>query len=292
MKTQNLILFLFLFCGILNAQKQILLYDGKAPGSETWTYSEGEMYSDLFKTDIVYNVVDPSVLVYKPQPGVADRGVSVLIAPGGGFFSLSINREGTDLAKKLAELGYTAFVLKYRLVKCKTNDPAREMVAELKDRPTFNKKYSPLMRMTGVDAKTAIKYIRNHRNEYGKASDNVGVIGFSAGGTVVLESMISTSSDSLPDFAACIYGAPREELLESKLPDKVIPMFVCAATDDQSKLTPKSIFLYNKWYDADWPIELHIYSKGGHGFGMGKKGLPVDTWSDRFIEWIDELYHN
>ena len=92
----------------------------------------------------------------------------------------------------------------------------------------------------------------------------------------------------MPDFVANIYGGPRPELLTVATPDKKIPMFVCAASDDQLKLAPRSIEMYNKWLESGQSVELHMYAKGGHGFGIGKQNLPVDSWEIRFEEWLIE----
>ena len=87
----------------VTAQDEVIsLYEGKAPGSEDWNWQEAQMYSNLFKTEVVYNVADPKLLVFKPKN---PNGTSIIIAPGGGFQTLSINREGIDLAKELASKG-------------------------------------------------------------------------------------------------------------------------------------------------------------------------------------------
>jgi acetyl esterase/lipase len=89
----------------------------------------------------------------------------------------------------------------------------------------------------------------------------------------------------VPNFAASIYGGPNEDVLALKIPS-AIPLFICAASDDQLKLAPKSIQLYNKWLEAGQPVELHMYEKGGHGFGMGIQNLPVDHWIEQYSNWL------
>lgn len=282
---------LFLACFVLvstasKAQETIKLYQGKAPGSENWTQQEAQMYSDLFKTEVVYNVTDPSVLVYQVPKGVKNTGTAIVIAPGGGFQSLSINREGKELADILSKKGITAFVLKYRLNKTETNDPAREMMDKLKDRAAFEKNSLATIQLAAQDGKNALNYVRNNASKYGIDTKKVGIIGFSAGSTVAMETVLDNKKEQLPDFVANIYGGPRPELLSVPAPEKKIPMFVCAASDDQLKLAPRSIQMYNKWLDAGQSVELHMYSKGGHGFGTGKQNLPVDLWENRFEEWL------
>lgn len=284
---KKIIYSLFLISGMLaNAQESVKLYQGKAPGSENWTQKEAQMYSDLFKTEVVYNVTDPSLLVYQVPKGIKNTGTAIVIAPGGGFQSLSINREGIELAETLSKKGITAFVLKYRLNKTETNDPAREMMDKLKDRAAFEKNSLATIKLAAQDGKNALKYVRNNASKYGIDVKKVGIIGFSAGSTVAMETVLENIADQLPDFVANIYGGPREDLLKIATPEKKIPMFVCAASDDQLKLAPRSIQLYNKWLDAGQSVELHMYAKGGHGFGTGKQNLPVDSWLNRFEEWL------
>ncbi|WP_294279842.1 alpha/beta hydrolase [uncultured Chryseobacterium sp.] len=275
--------------GSIDAQKTIPLYQGKAPGTESWTQKEAQQFSDLFKTEVVYNVAQPSMLVFEADQAKAN-GTVIVIAPGGGFQSLSINREGVDLAKKLAAKGITAIVLKYRLLETKSNDPAREMMDNLKSRTSFDERTAPIKMMAGEDIRTAIAYLRSHAKEMNIKPDRLGVIGFSAGSTVILESVLhSKDASTIPNFAASIYGGPSEDLLKAEIPKSPLPLFICAASDDQLKLAPKSVLLYNKWTEAGQPAELHIYEKGGHGFGMGKQNLPVDRWSDVYMDWL--IFH-
>ncbi|MBF4484913.1 alpha/beta hydrolase [Flavobacterium sp. CSZ] len=278
--------FLMLVSTTAKAQETVKLYAGKAPGSENWTQKEAQMYSDLFKTEVVYNVTDPSLLVYQVPKGVKNTGTAIVIAPGGGFQSLSINREGKELAEILSKKGITAFVLKYRLNKTESNDPAREMMEELKDRAAFEKNSLATIKLAAQDGKNALKYVRDNASKYRIDVKKVGIIGFSAGSTVAMETVLENTVHQLPDFVANIYGGPRPELLTVATPEKKIPMFLCAASDDQLKLAPRSIQMYNKWLEAGQSVELHMYSKGGHGFGTGKQNLPVDSWETRFEEWL------
>lgn len=270
----------------VNAQQSIPLYQGKAPGSENWTYSEKEMDSDLFKTHLVYNVAAPAIEIYA-APKAKANGTVIIIAPGGGFQSLSINKEGRDLAKVLQEKGITAVVLKYRLLETKTGDPAREMMENIKDRPAFDAKTAPIKVMAGNDIKTAIAYLRKNAGKLNINPAKLGVIGFSAGASVILESVLhSEEASTIPNFAASIYGGPSDAVLGYPVPGQKLPLFICAADDDQLKLAPKSVMLYTKWHDAQQPVELHIYEKGGHGFGMGKQESPVDNWSHVYLDWL------
>ena len=110
-------------------QKVIPLYQGKAPGSETWNWKEQVQDSTPFHHKIIYNVVQPTLTVF-PAQGVQQAGTAVIIAPGGGFYLLSFEHEGNQVAEELSKKGVTAFVLKYRLVHSK--DPIPEVMASLK----------------------------------------------------------------------------------------------------------------------------------------------------------------
>src|SRR6187431_2074814 len=110
-------------------QKVIQLYDGPAPGSENWTWNEAENDNNSWQTKVVYNVSRPTLTVFTPEAGKAN-GTAVIIAPGGAFHALSINSEGFDVAKWLAQKGITCFVLKYRLVHSLTTDPVAEVMAK------------------------------------------------------------------------------------------------------------------------------------------------------------------
>lgn len=277
----------FLFgLNTISAQKTIPLYQGKAPGTENWTQKEAQQFNELFKTEVVFNVTQPSMLYFEADKTKAN-GTIIVIAPGGGFQSLSINREGIDLAKKLAENGIASVVLKYRLIETKSNDPAKEMMENIKDRKAFDARTAPIKVMAGDDIKTAISYLRTHAKELNINPEKLGVIGFSAGASVILESVLhSKDASTLPNFAASIYGGPSQEILETEIPKAPLPLFICAASDDQLKLAPKSVLLYSKWLEAGQPAELHIYEKGGHGFGMGKQNNPVDNWSNVYLDWL------
>ena len=268
----------------LSAQDQVVqLYEGKASGSEDWNWEEAQQYSGLFQTEVVYNVTNPSLLVFKPEN---PNGTAIIIAPGGGFQTLSINREGIEVAKELASKGVTAFVLKYRLIHSKTDNPAKELLNNLKDRDAHYERSERVQKMAGNDCKTAIKYVRNNADEFGINTHKVGVIGFSAGATVILESVLNNNeAENLPNFAASLYGGPSDDLLAKEIP-REIPLFIAAASDDQLKLAPKSIALYSKWLKTEYPVELHVYAKGGHGFGMKTQNLPVDSWYKRFEAWL------
>ncbi|MBY0482106.1 MAG: alpha/beta hydrolase fold domain-containing protein [Chitinophagaceae bacterium] len=268
------------------AQESIKLYPTKAPGSESWNWQEKSGYSNVFKTELVYNVTEPTLLVY-PAPKNIATGTSVIIAPGGGFQTLSINSEGIDVAKWLNGKGVTCFVLKYRLAKSNTDDPATELMAKMADPKKFEAENAPVIPLATNDGLTAVKYVRSHAATYGLNPDKIGFMGFSAGGTVTMSVVYHADADSRPNFIAPIYAfAP--EVLAGSVPSQITPAFIVAASNDQLMLTSHSTSIYQKWFEAKQPAELHIYEKGGHGFGMHKQYLTSDKWIERFGEWLGQ----
>jgi acetyl esterase/lipase len=135
-----------------------------------------------------------------------------------------------------------------------------------------------------ADGRQAIKVVRHHASEWGIKPDRVGIIGFSAGGMVTMGVVMENDAESRPDFAAPIYGGGTNG---AKVPEDAPPLFILCASDDRLAATG-SVRLYNEWKAAGKPVELHIYEKGGHGFGMNQKGLPVDHWIDRYGDWLSQ----
>jgi acetyl esterase/lipase len=265
------------------AQEVIPLYPGTAPGSTQESYPEREYFSKTWNTEVVTNVTKPSLTVFKPSAELRD-GTAVVICPGGGFMALSIASEGTDVAKFLAAKGVTAFVLKYRLAHT-GEDATQEFTTLMADRQKFEEMLRKVEPLSVADGLAAVTYVRQHAAEWGVSPDRVGIIGFSAGGAVTVGVAFHYAPEGRPAFVAPIYagGMPRE----AQVPADAPPMFVAAATDDTLGLAPESVALYEKWTSAHKSAELHMYAKGGHGFGMHKQGFPTDHWIDRFADWLE-----
>jgi lysophospholipase L1-like esterase/acetyl esterase/lipase len=271
----------------LNAicQEVINLYPSKALGSENWTWTEGESTQNMFNTRVVYNVVNPTITVFLPEKNKA-TGTAMIIAPGGGFHTLSMDSEGIELAKYLVTKGVAAFVLKYRLAHSLTQDPVKELIDKMSDLKTFNESTSGIIPLGINDANTAIKYVRNNAAKFDIDGSKIGMIGFSAGGTVTAGTVYTTDNDSKPNFIAPIYAFIPDDEPFKTAPTLKIPVFLTVATDDQLGLTGTSFKLYDQWKAAGNTPELHVYEKGGHGFGMRKQNLPSDKWHERFTDWM------
>ncbi|MES2795998.1 MAG: alpha/beta hydrolase-fold protein [Bacteroidota bacterium] len=274
----------FFFCS--KAQQTIRLYEGKAPGSESWNWTEKQNNKNSFNTEVVYNVSDPTITAFLPPPSLA-TGTAIVIAPGGAFHTLSINSEGNDVAKWLNARGVAAFVLRYRVVKSETDDPVKELMSKMGDFKKLDAENATVVPLAIADGKKAIEYVRTHAKEYNINPKQIGIMGFSAGGTVTMGVGYSYSPENRPDFIAPIYaylGALENKIVRADAP----PAFVVVASDDQLGLAPHSIQIYTDWLAAKKSVELHAYLKGGHGFGMRKQNIPTDSWIDRFGDWMKQ----
>lgn len=284
-------LFIFLLTGVLSihfsvAQNKVVkLYDGAAPGSENWTWTEKIM--KMGETEFAYNIVSPELIVFE-VPKEKATGQAVIVCPGGGFHFLSMKNEGFDVAKWLNEKGITAFVLKYRTEHCLTENPMVEFMQKGPNTDKFNKDMEPVVAMAIEDGKAAVAYVREHAGDFGIQPDQIGIMGFSAGGTVTTGVSFMYGEQSRPDFAVPIYpyvgsfGNPA-------VPENAPAIFIAVASDDTFGFQTHGTRLYNQWSEAGKSAELHIFRKGGHGFGMQKQNLPTDQWIDRFYEWLENL---
>jgi len=157
----------------------IELYDGPAPGSENWDWQE----SFVEQANMAYNIVSPTLTVYQANKEIA-TGKAVIICPGGGFHFLSMESEGYSVAEWLQEKGITAFVLKYRTEHCQSDNPMQEFMQKKPNSDEFNKNIKPIVAMGIADGTAAIAYVREHAVDFGIRKGQIGIMGFSAGGTV------------------------------------------------------------------------------------------------------------
>lgn len=277
--------FILLFYSASHAQQKVIqLYDGPAPGSESWTWNEAENDKNAWQTKVVYNVSKPTLTIFAPDADKAN-GTAVIIAPGGAFHALSINSEGYDVANWLVKKGITCFVLKYRLAHSLTTDPVGEVMAKW-GKKEFDDANAAVIPLCIADGKAAIAWIRKHAAEYNIAPDRIGIMGFSAGGTVTTSALFNYTKENRPDFAAPVYPYfPKE--MQGEVAADAPPLFITAASNDGLGLAPHSVDLYSKWLSTKHDAELHMYTKGDHGFGMRKQNLPTDNWIERFAEWLD-----
>lgn len=267
-----------------NAQQQVVpLWSGAAPGSEKWTYHEQTVDSPRFHTRVVLNVSRPTLTVYLPKASRAN-GTAVIVCPGGGFHFLSIDNEGIKVAHWLTAHGVTAFLLKYRLVETQPSTFAKQTMEDIANRNEMRAIMKTLAPMVLADGQQAVRIVRRRAAEWKIDPKRIGMIGFSAGGYVSADVALNHDATSRPDFSAAIYPAlPPDAMVPSDAP----PIFVACASDDPL-LPPLAhcVRLYTLWKIAGVPAELHVYARGGHGFGMSKRGLPVDHWIDAYGDWL------
>lgn len=254
-----------------SADSQVVnVWPGVAPGSENWTHKE-KVIEDTPLGTVILNVVTPTLTAYLPDPAKA-TGTGIIIAPGGAFVALAIDLEANKLAPWFQERGIAVFVLKYRLLeKREEGIPAGMNMDEVG-------KYGI------ADGIQALKVVRQHAAEWGVSPDRVGFMGFSAGAMVTSGTLLQEDAAARPSFAAMIYGAPFGVM--PAIPAKLPPMFLAWAQDDPIALEPVNRF-YDALRAAGHKPEVHIFSTGGHGFGMRKQGTASDHWIDTFYHWLE-----
>jgi acetyl esterase/lipase len=260
----------FTFLMACSVYSQVVsVWPGAAPGSENWTQKETSVTDTPLGT-VVFNVVTPTLTAYLPERNKA-TGTGIIIAPGGAFVALAIDLEGNNVARWLQEKGIAAFVLKYRIMEKRGEGiPAMDQDQAAK---------------YGIaDGIQAIKVVRQHAAEWGLSPDRIGFMGFSAGAMVTSGALLQPDAAARPNFAAMIYGGPFGVM--PAIPAKLPPMFMAWAQDDALALKFVVKF-HDALTSAGHKPEAHIFSAGGHGFGMKKQGISSDHWIDAFYYWLE-----
>jgi len=245
------------------------VWPGAAPGSERWTQQERTIENTPVGT-VIFNVVTPTLTAYLPERSNA-TGTGVVIAPGGAFVALAIDLEGSTVARWLQERGIAAFVLKYRIVE-KRGDGIPQMDMDTAGRYGI------------ADGIQAIKVVRQHATAWGVSPDRIGIMGFSAGAMVTSGTVLQPDSAVRPSFAAMIYGGPFGVM--PAIPPKLPPLFLAWAQDDPV-VRDLIVKFHGALEHAGQKPEVHIYSAGGHGFGLKKQGTTSDHWIDDFYNWLN-----
>ncbi len=281
----------------IHAQTVIPLYKGKVPNSIK--HSEQEVKNVNDAGQIRYSkVTQPTLEIHLPEAGKAN-GTAIVIIPGGGYGIVSYTNEGTDIAREFNKMGIAAFILKYRL-------PSDKIMAD--------KTIGPLQ-----DAQQAIKTVRMRAKEWGVDTAKVGIIGFSAGGhlastagTHFTKSVIDNKEkiNLRPDFMILMYPVislteelmhkgSRDNLIGSnpsiqltslysnntQVTEKTPPTILIHAGDDRTVKVENSLRFYESLLRCGVPAEMHIYPKGGHGFGVNNRTTP-DKWTERVENWL------
>jgi acetyl esterase/lipase len=181
-----------------------------------------------------------------------------------------------------------AFVLKYRLNPFFGDDGPDEVAEPMPHPRDAVAMRAWLQRLAGrapdlgtADAEQAIRVLRKQSDAWGIDPERIGIIGFSAGGTIATQAAATSDPTARPNFVVNIYGA----YCNREVPPQAPPYFGVVAADDELCL---GFFLdtTRQWLDAGAPTEFHVYETGGHGFGLVPQGTPVDTWTDRLEDWL------
>jgi acetyl esterase/lipase len=286
--------------GNLFSQTTIPLYTGSIPNAKETADEETGQYIE----DSVYNISkisNPTLTIYLP-PKEKATGTAVIVCPGGGYWVVSVHHEGVDVAKRFNEMGIAAFVLKYRL-------PDEKYMT--------NKEVVPVQ-----DAQRAIQFVRSNANKFHINKDRVGILGFSAGGhlaatagTHFKTSYISNKKkiNLRPDFMILVYPVisftdsighigsrdrligknPTEEKIkqysnELQVTPETPPAFLIHAKDDDGVPVENSLTFAAALKRNKVPVEVYLYEKGGHGFGMNNKTSKV-KWIELAEQWIKKL---
>ena len=279
-------------------REEIRLWPGRAPGSEAWTIAETTTRSPSGDR-IISNVSDPTLTVFLPDAAVA-TGAAVVVAPGGALRLLGWDNEGVRAAEWLNTKGIAAFVLKYRTLQMPPPQtpgggatppvapsaaaPRQEMVirnGNANPEPD-DARLAEVLRMGIADAQQALRLVRRNAVMWRIDPDRVGIMGFSAGGGVAVGTALAQRTDASPDFLVSLYGP---SLMDVNVRPDTPPIFIAVGAT-HFNVTNGCLALFAAWKAGGRPAEIHVYDQVSAGFGMTKRGLPVDGWTERLHEWL------
>ena len=222
----------------------------------------------------ISNVVQPTITLYLPAKDKAN-GTGIVICPGGGYQHLAIDKEGHDIARWLNTIGIAAVVLKYRLPGSMRGS-AQGDLHEVADK----------IHVALEDAESAMRLMRENASKWNLKPGAIGMMGFSAGGHLAAMMGMMAPPDSRPDFLVLGYPAiPATLNVTSSMPRT----FLVAADDDTTVNAAENAGrLFAALRAAKIPAELHIYSSGGHGFGIQKSGKTSAAWTGALVAWLKE----
>src|SRR5690606_33234051 len=278
----------------MEAQETVPLYQGPIPNSKD--VPDEETREQRNGIVIVGKITRPTVTIF-PAPAETANGTAVIIFPGGGYWINAISHEGEDVARKFNEHGITAFVVKYRI----PNDAA------MKERKT-----GPLQ-----DAQQAIAWVRTNASRWKVKPDRIGIMGFSAGGhlastagTHFVRPVVPQKVSVRPDFMILIYPVisfqpefghlgSRDQLIgknpdpkdvhyfsnELQVTKQTPPTFLVHAADDQTVPVENTTRFFTHLRKQGVATEMHVYQKGGHGFGMNNP-LSESDWVSLCLNWL------
>jgi acetyl esterase/lipase len=248
--------------------------------------AQNEIWETMFGQLTLRNVTRPALYPVLPAPGRAN-GTALVIAPGGGFLSLSFDNEGMKVARHLAQQGVSCFVLAYRLDPTPVDAAgfmqavARRFASVTPGAARSVLKDDGAQALAQQDGLAAIRHLRSRATDYGIDSHRIGMIGFSAGARTTMNVATAYDADSRPDFIGVIYGAAPDRPVPRDAP----PAFIAVAADDPLS-GYGSVPIFENWRAAGKSAELHVYAAGDHGFGMRRTGTSADNWILHFTQWM------
>jgi len=275
---------------------EIRLWPGNAPGSEHLTIPE-QVVRSASGDRVISNVSDPTLTVYLPDP-VISTGTAIVIAPGGAMRVLGVDNEGVKVARWLNGKGIAAFVLKYRTLQQRTDNPGSPpqgpAAPAATSRPELlirnananpepaNAALAEVLKLAIADAQAALRLVRGNATAWRIDATRVGIMGFSAGGGVAVGTALAERSSASPDFLISLYGP---SLMDVSVPEHAPPLFIAVGAT-HFNVTSGCLALFAAWKAAGKPAEIHVYDQVSAGFGMTPRGLPIDTWTERLYDWL------
>lgn len=244
------------------------------PDREIWHLDGGRL--------AVRNVTRPTLTPFLPVG--RGTGAAVIVAPGGGFLGLAIEKEGWNVARWFANHGVAAFVLKYRVLPTPVSQPefADKLAAAIRGEKVGFGLPEDTTPEALADGLAAVRFVRARAGEYGIDPARIGFMGFSAGGFLT-RSVVEHAGADMPAFVAPIYPNMRP----MTVPDNAPPMFVAIAADDfLIGMAGGQTALVDSYRKAGKPIEFHLFDHGGHGFGLGNPADTTSHWPDLMLDWL------
>lgn len=261
------------------------------PGAIALPFSKGVADAEVWHLDngliAVRNVTRPTLTPFRPVGHAIGHASSaaVIIAPGGGFLGLAIEKEGWDVARWFANHGVTAFVLKYRVLPTPPSQAefATKLMAMIRGDRVVGGFAPPddTPPDAYADGLAALRYVRAHASEYGIDPHRVGFMGFSAGGFLT-RSLVAGAGAERPDFAGPIYP----NMAAINVPADAPPMFVAVGTQDFLLKRVIGFPLVESYQAAGKPVEFHLLAGVEHGFGAGIPGTASEGWLDLMLRWL------
>jgi len=276
--TTFVLFFSLVVAGHAQTRDTIRLWPGKVPGESGVKHQPVQTPNTSGNVVRITDITDPAFVVFKPKASV-NNGAGIIICPGGGYSILAIDKEGYEVAEWLNKLGFTAFVLQYRVP---------------------NKQEEAL-----YDIQRAVRIVRSKAAEWGLNASKLGVMGFSAGGSLSARAGTRYAAasytrvdllDSIscrPDFALLIYpayldkGEKRSLTPELLVDNKTPPMFIFATADDAHGNS--ALVMATALRDNKIPVELHLLPTGGHGYGLRPGNIAAETWPLLAEKWLKNM---